>query len=405
MPFTVENVDQPRFDGDFRVNPTANQPPTQAEQTYLDALARVMGILAEDEDYDRRQPDADRSPVIIANRKARRTAADRLRVRAEDLARLVAGGAADDTVTTRAADDALAIRGAYTSDIRRIANSLFTVQEMFAIDAETNARRAVDVSIHVARDLPPPNNVPSQEKQALFVALSNSSTVIRTVCQRMRDRADSFLRRLAGTRKLGHEKADLLLDQYMQKLASIGRLGLEDSHTPLANLALEGLRQEFVAREAGRIKNDYVWSLGRAAAIAVFLVLGLYAAIETGYITAPFWTTHKAFLIAAAGSAIGAWLSFSIRRVNLSFEDLITLEDDRLNPSMRIVFVIGLTMTACLLFWTGAMNIEIGLLKTTQFGGSKAFLIGLFAGLAERALATAISGRAASFVRSIAGGG
>ena len=79
-----------------------------------------------------------------------------------------------------------------------------------------------------------------------------------------------------------------------------------------------------------------------------------------------------------------------------------------LDPSLRIMFVIGLTLTGCLLFWTGVINIEIGSLKTnaTEFmhNGSIAMLIGVFFGISERALATAISGRAVAFVGEIGGG-
>jgi hypothetical protein len=62
-----------------------------------------------------------------------------------------------------------------------------------------------------------------------------------------------------------------------------------------------------------------------------------------------------------------------------------------------------------LLFWTSAINIEIGSLRTGpdffKRAGSIAILVGMFCGLSERALATAISGRAAAFVKGVAGGG
>jgi hypothetical protein len=54
------------------------------------------------------------------------------------------------------------------------------------------------------------------------------------------------------------------------------------------------------------------------------------------------------------------------------------------------------------------MNIEIGNLKTNAAEflqrGSIAMLLGVFFGISERALATAISGRATAFVRSVGGG-
>ena len=83
------------------------------------------------------------------------------------------------------------------------------------------------------------------------------------------------------------------------------------------------------------------------------------------------------------------------------------VEESALDPPVRILFVIVLTVTACLLFWNGAINFEIGEFKTQPAAfksmGSAALLVGLFAGLSERALATAISGRAAAFSKGIAG--
>jgi hypothetical protein len=202
------------------------------------------------------------------------------------------------------------------------------------------------------------------------------------------------------------DRARRLRDQYLTELCGIAVVGLEQPHTNLAKLALNELRSKFTAQQAGRIKNIYVRSLGAAAAVAAVALFLLYAFIRA--VGNGWWYDHRAFVIVAAGAAIGTWLSFSIRRVNLSFSDLGILEEDLLDPGVRIIFVIALTLTACLLFWTGVVNIEIGNLKTsaTEFmqRGSIAMLLGVFFGISERALATAISGRATAFVRGVGGG-
>jgi hypothetical protein len=116
---------------------------------------------------------------------------------------------------------------------------------------------------------------------------------------------------------------------------------------------------------------------------------------------------HKPFLFAGIGAALGAWLSFSIRAVEFAFEDLLQLDYDAFDPPLRIAFVIVLTWTAFLLLWNGAINIEIGALTTKpealKQAGSISLLVGIFCGLSERALSTAISGRAATFVKGVAG--
>jgi len=392
MKINISAPTRPEFDGDFEIKFASEYASTDPDRAYIAILARVRDALIHDESEDAKESDVATSALIVARREARTKTALKLRREAEEFDR-------GELAPEIAAENALVIKGIYRAELERIAGSLFVVQELFDFDNNVN-----DLRINVARDLPRPNDVPSQEKQALFVAINNASSVIRTVCQRMRDRAGRFYFP-AGYKETERVRAIRLQDQYVRKLVGIARLGLEGPHNQLANLALDSLRGEFVAQEAGRVKNTYVRSLGVAAGIAASLFLGLYGFIEADKLTAPFWTVHKPFLIAGAGAAIGAWLSFSIRRVDLSFNDLAVLEEDRLDPSVRIVFVVGLTITACLLFWTKAMNIEIGSLKTANFHGSTAFLVGLFSGIAERALATAISGRATSFVRGVGGGG
>ena len=160
-------------------------------------------------------------------------------------------------------------------------------------------------------------------------------------------------------------------------------------------------------READRIKSIYVRQLGVWAGATALLLTAIYVSIYTGDFVSPWASSHKSFLLAASGAAIGASTLFSARQVQFTFDDLVMVEEGSLDPPMRIIFVIVLTMAACLLFWNGAVNLEIGNLKTQsepfRQSGSVAFLIGLFCGLSERALATAIAGRAAAFVKGIAG--
>jgi hypothetical protein len=393
--FVITDRTPKRFDGDFKIESTTEHPASDAELNYLGTIERVMMALAEDEEREPTGTDQATSALVTARRKRRASAAAELRKEAEkfNIGQLSAA---------IAADNALVIKGVYVGQRDNLSRSLFVVEE------KIENGRASELLIYVAGDLPPPNDVAPPDKQALFVALNSANTVIKTVCLQISERADSFTRKYWPSRAdKDRYRAERLLDQYIKKLAGIGRLGLEGPHTSLATLALDELRREFVAEQAGRIKNTYVRRLGFVCAVAALLLFGLYASTVTGRITLPFWNYHKAFLLAAAGAAIGTWLSFSIRRVSLSFDDLAILEEDLLDPSMRVLFVIGLTMTACLLFWTGAMNIEIGSLRTVQLGGTSgtiAFLVGIFSGLSERALATAISGRAAAFVKGIAGG-
>jgi hypothetical protein len=384
-----------RFEGDFAVVQT-NYQPDLAETAYIGRIDYVQDALAHDETADK----AANYPVarLAARQECRKNAAGRIRDEFESYR-------GNNISSEIASDNVLVVHGIYIADRNRLERPLFDVDFKTGVAGGPDATFAVDLDIRLTPGLPPPEDQPSQEKQDLFVDIGSTFTVISTICQHMRDRADKRWREPKGREE--KELARRLLDQYVRKLTGIARVGLQGPHTALAKLALNELRAEFTAQQAGRVKNTYVRSLGVTAALFTALLLVAYAIVDNSQ-GMDWWYKHKAFLLAAAGASVGTWLSFSIRRVSLSFNDLAILEEDLLDPSVRIIFVIGLTLTACLLFWTGVMNIQIGDLKTnaTDFAnkGSIATLVGVFLGISERALATAISGRAAAFVRGIGSG-
>lgn len=395
--FATKDAAPPRFEGDFNVVVASGYTPTLAEAKYLDILKTAVNEFADDETAD---PAAKYSPSVLAGRKEqRRDKASRLRSDADKFCK-------GDVDAEAAAGNVLVVKGMYRALRDRLTRQLFSVTVMKEHEKKKGEELGVDLDIGLASGLPSPEDAASPEKQDLFVQINKSGTVIRTVCQRMQDRAEGWWSSRADAQ--AGARAKRLLDEYVDKLSGIAQIGLEDPHTTLAKLALAELRNEFVAREAGRIKNRYVRWLGLWAGLATVLFLAVYVLI-TRLHGAFWWQHHKAFLLAAAGAAIGTWVSFSVRQVQLSFDDLLMLEEDALDPPLRVLFVVAMTMTACLLFWTGAMNLEIGSLKTKQeaFGGSGsvALLVGVFAGLSERALATAISGRAAAFVKGLGSGG
>jgi hypothetical protein len=345
------------------------------------------------------------SPGQLENRRrVRKSIADQLRSEAEQFSK---GQVRADI----AARNVLIFTGRYRALRDRLTRRLFNVYEIKHAEKKkrTEDDLVVDLDIRLVGGLAPPDDKPSPEKEEFFVQLNKTITVINTVCQRMEDRASKSNDAAETARILR------LRDEYTGKLVGLAKIGLENPYTPLAKLGLSELKNEFVAQEAGRIKNTYVRWLGLWAGLAALLFVVAYVLVVSewphwkwwqGY--KPWWLLHKSFLLAAAGAAIGTWISFSVRQVQLSFDDLLMLEEDSLDPPMRVIFVIALTLTACLLFWTGTINLEVGGLKTNpqefKQAGSGALLIGLFAGLSERALATAISGRAAAFVQGIAGG-
>lgn len=409
-----------RFVGDFSVDANCQLDPD--ELYFVDRVNAALRFSAEE---------AARSKTLS---DATRAAIDRLRDILIEGLKTNLGYFNTGTNPRDLANNVFFLRGNYDSLSRQLGGNLFSVrilyrggedghEEVAASRCEDAAdgADAVDLHIEVAKGLPPPNDVVSPEKQDLYVQIDNALTVISTVCEQLRDQASRPYR--IDAIAAADRRARRLLDEYVRKLAGIAGLGLEGPHTALAKLALISLKAEFSAREAGRIKNNYVRKLGLSAALFAAFFLAAYLLIRlTPCVDAPdapppdhafaclpaWWDIHKTFLLAAAGASIGTWLSFAVRRLDLPFEDLALLDEHSLDPPFRILFVVALTLLACLLFWTGAINISIGGLNTApdnfKATGSIAVVVGLFCGLSERALAAAMSNRAAAFVGGLASG-
>jgi hypothetical protein len=378
-----------RFGGDFDVVPVANYSPTHDEQAFLDNIKAATAEFAADKRKDATENFSQN--VVKFRELQRQSSADALRAQVDGFwnSQMSAAAAAEDVVLNR---------GRYQARRDRLKQRLFNVKLTKEPRKTADDTSDLYLDINLLGGLPPPEDTPSLDKQELHGQINRVQTVIRTVCDRMGERPDRESR----------SRGRLLQIEFLEKLHGIALIGLELEFTALARLTLAELRNEFFVLEAGRIKNRYVRWLGAWAGGAAAAFLAAYIVILTQYPDWQWGSDHRNFLLAACGASVGTWASFSIRQVQFSFEDLAMVEENSLDPPVRVLFVIALTMAACLLFWNGAVNIEIGDLKTQsssfRTSGSVALLVGLFAGLSERALATAISGRAAAFVRGISGG-
>jgi hypothetical protein len=186
----------------------------------------------------------------------------------------------------------------------------------------------------------------------------------------------------------------------LTKIAQLGLVGVNPA-TSEAAAALTMFKHDIVNREAGRIKNDYMALLGKWA-----LGFGIICAIS--FLAFDYWTflvpervhRYRNVLLVLTGCMAGAWASFASRKVVLSFDDLATLEDDKLEPPLRLIFTSVLTTILVLVFCTGFANFIIGGFNASHVlkSGSVALLIGALAGLAEKALPAAMMQRATAFI-------
>ncbi len=398
--FGTRDRTPPRFEGDFDLVVVSGYVPGSDDQAFLDCVETAKSEFAADKGND---VAGGFSPAVIKSREAqRKKAVEELRALIEDAAKIAKSPKA-------AVEQVFLRRGRYHALRDRLTRRLFNVS------LKTEPKKPADdddndliLDINLLGGLPPPQDMPSADKLELYVQINKALTVVRTVCERIDDSSERGFRVwMFGTNRDLQKRARLLQAEFLEKLHGVAWIGLELEFTAMAKLTLAEVRNEFFVREAGRIKNMYVRRLGLWAGLTALLLILSYVALFVGSLPWAWGYDHKSFLLAAGGAAIGAWASFSVRQVQFSFDDLVMVEEASLDPPMRVLFVIVLTMAACLLFWNGAVNIEIGNLKTQaesfRQSGSIALLIGLFCGLSERALATAIAGRASAFIKGVAG--
>lgn len=260
------------------------------------------------------------------------------------------------------------------------------------------------------------------EQTALFIEIQRAYDVVDIVM----DRRQTFHNKVTGIRSGGLEaatirKSQIVRKNYVHQLKEIAEEGLLSRElTGYAVRKLDLFKEAFVQREADRVKNQHVKALGAWVLVFAATLLVLVALLEVlvlnwdsievtttrdgipTKLAAQVWNIRE-FLFLAIGASVGAWMSFTLRKVELGFDELILLEPDRLNPSARIIFVIILTLVVggvLQLGWVSVSFAEGKQLKPSE-GPGQAMLLGILCGIAERSLSGAVVGRAQSVSRVI----
>jgi hypothetical protein len=185
--------------------------------------------------------------------------------------------------------------------------------------------------------------------------------------------------------------------EYYRPLLSLSQAGLVgDAASPeISQRALMSLRAEISAREGGRIKNQYMKALLWRAAILSVLFFTVAAIL---HFVPPHATVLSNFFVLLGGSMLGVWVSFGARKTILRFEELHILEEDRLEPFIRLVFAGLLTVIIGLLFGLKAVAVTIGAVTTDRLMTEwpVALLIGMLCGFSEQALSTTVAKHAST---------
>lgn len=191
-------------------------------------------------------------------------------------------------------------------------------------------------------------------------------------------------------------------NENFEKLLSISQLGLVGKKPSIeaAKLALDSFQTNILHSETGRIKNGYMRSLGIAS---LFLfVLGFFISILT-HLISPFQydiTVIRMMSLLWSFSMIGCWASYGIRKPNFTYQDLTIIEEDRVEPFLRLILCGILTVTLGLIFISGFADVRIGDFSASSISNNyvSVCLVGLLSGISELALPSVIAQRSSSLV-------
>jgi len=199
------------------------------------------------------------------------------------------------------------------------------------------------------------------------------------------------------------------LNIHFEQLAGIADLGLrfdekQDVHPEIAKQALEQFKIEVVRKESGRIKNQYMKKLGIKALYGSLAALLVYYLINLNHAyLAPEVKTIMPLLLIWVGTMMGVWLSYGMRKKIMNFKDLVIMEDDRLEPMVRLLFIGLISQVFGLLFITNVVNIDFGAFKTSNLQSSEvlSLLTGIFLGLSEQTIGLKLTNNVSAFLEKI----
>lgn len=178
---------------------------------------------------------------------------------------------------------------------------------------------------------------------------------------------------------------------HYNSLLAIAQTGLVGStaNPNVATRALATFKADIVSREGIRVKNEYLIALGSFAFIFVCV-----ATISSALALRFFPNTEEITSIAAMwiGCMGGVWLSFALGKAEIEFDDLHLVELSHKEPLIRLIFAGFLSMVLWLICDLKVLVLSVGQISTEAIvhNFKIALVFGLFSGLSEKALSSAI---------------
>lgn len=176
------------------------------------------------------------------------------------------------------------------------------------------------------------------------------------------------------------------LEKYFKMLLSLAQAGLagENSTPQISLIALENLKNDILVIEGFKFKNAYIIKLGENAFINIFISYLVFLVFNILEIP----NFNKYFFI-FGGSMIGSWISFGIRKLEITFEDLVNFEKDLMTYQVRLIFVGIISIIFGMIIDNELITFSIGNigLNTLLLKTETTLLFGILCGILDKNLA------------------
>lgn len=194
----------------------------------------------------------------------------------------------------------------------------------------------------------------------------------------------------SGLKTIFTDQSSKEFKYYLEKLLSLAQLGLvsNNQHLELSIAGINELKNEIVKNHSSDVKNKYLQELGVKIAYYFIPFLLIYIITQSIYV---FWYKDiiilraTSFSILLCSSLFGLWLSSTLSKTKLSFDNLSTITSNELTHNLKIILTCILTFTFGALFLKKVLYFEFGGINTKMIFEDDyvAFIFGIVLGLNE----------------------
>lgn len=228
--------------------------------------------------------------------------------------------------------------------------------------------------------------------------------------------------------RLQHQKPERFRAEFSRLLQlAHATFGGKYAQVSQGRKSLDAYKAELIRQEGPAIKDAYLKELAVSALVASIIIIVVAVAIRVGiayaeqyqlittessgsteakaFVNSVRWNAHFSpihfgFLLASA--MWGIWLSFVVRNLSFTFEQLQHPESDLMRPWSRLLAFGLLALILALFFQMQVLVISIGGVSTAQISDNLliAIFVGLSLGFTDKALPAEVRRRVEEFFQS-----